>query len=370
MNLIQYVRFFGNKKFSDLPFSEVDGLIFAELAYINFDMYIKHMDFVKLKDLKIKDEKEFYKGSVDYRRNRILLEAMKKSKRYKDVKIGYCRSYIDEKKYTQFFAMTIVMPDNSGYIAFRGTDTSILGWKEDLYLVYENHMPGQEKAASYLKEAARLFSGMFYVGGHSKGGNLAVYGALNMDKRLERRMVKCYSFDGPGFKGGIKGFEAYSRIGHKFEKYLTTKDMIGVVYNEAEDPNIVYSYGVLLGGHDPFAWSISMKTARFVYAKDRSATSKNTEKALMTWLNEESYESRRLAVDVLITLFGQAKTIYDLLLQAARVITNRKTIFSDYTVKQKEEAKETFRKLGKYYLSAYSPKKYLTKKNKTTEEEK
>ena len=364
MNLIQYVRYFANKKFSDLPFSEVDALIFSELAYINFDMYIKNMDFVKLKDLKIKDPKKFYEGSVDAKKNKRLLEAMQKSKRFKDVKIGYCRSVIDKKNYTQFFAMTLVMPDNSGFIAFRGTDTSILGWKEDLYIVYKNKMPGQEKAASYLKEAARLFSGMFYVGGHSKGGNLAVYAVMNMDKRLERRLTKFYSFDGPGFKDGIKDLESYSRVHHKFEKYLTTKDMIGVVYNEAEKPKIVYSYGVLLGGHDPFYWSISMRTAKFVYAQDRSKSSKYTEEALMNWLNEESIESRRLAVDVLITLFGQAKTIYDLLLQAGRIISNHKTIFSNYTVKQKEEAKETFRKLGKYYLSAYDPRKYLMTKNK------
>ena len=362
MKLNYYVTYFGNKRFSDLPFSEVDALVFAELAYINFDMYVKEMEFIRIRDIKIKDKKTFYQGSVDARKNRYLFESMQRSKRYRDVKIGFCRSYIDEKNFTQFFAMTLVMPDNSGYIAFRGTDTSILGWKEDLYLVYEKNMPGQEKAVDYIKEAAHLFAGRIYVGGHSKGGNLAIYATLNMGKKLERRLTKAYSFDGPGFKDGIKHFESYERLKDKLEKYLTTKDMIGVIYNEAENPMIVYSNGVLLGGHDPFSWSISMSTAKFVYAKDRSPGSKKTEEALMNWLMQESYESKRLAVSVLMTLFGSAKTIYDLLLQAARVIANRKTIFKGYSVKQKEEAKETFKRLGRFILTAYSPKQYLIKK--------
>lgn len=364
MNITSYVRFFGNKQFKDFPFNEVDALIFSELAYINFDLSIKEMNFVKLKDLKIEDEKTFYEGSVDALHNKRLINAMRKSKRYKDVKIGFCRSFIDKQNFTQFFAMTLVMPDNSGFIAFRGTDTSILGWKEDLYLVYEGKMPGQERAANYLREAAHLFAGQFYVGGHSKGGNLAFYAALHMGKKLESRFIKAYSFDGPGFKDGISHFEAYDRIGSRLEKYLTTKDIIGVVYNEVLNPKIVYSSGVLLGGHDPFTWSVSMMSGTFVYAKDRSMRSKKTEDALMSWLIEESYESKRLAVDILMTLFGQANTIYDLLLQAARVIANRKTIFSGYTVRQKEEAKETFKKLGRYYLSTYSPKKYLMKSAK------
>ena len=231
-------------------------------------------------------------------------------------------------------------------------------------------MPGQEKAASYINDAAHMFLGQFYIGGHSKGGNLAFFAALNMGKKLERRLAMCYSFDGPGFKDGIKQFESYERIKDKLVKYLTTKDVIGVVYNEVENPKIVYSTGILLGGHDPFTWSVSISKDSFVYSKDRSLRSKKSEEAMMNWLIQESYESKRLAVSILCTLFGSATTIYDLLLQAGRVITNRKTIFDDYSVREKEEAKETFRRLGRFYLNAYLPKKYLINKNKETSDKK
>lgn len=371
MNITQYVKAFGNKQFKDLPFNEVDALIFAELAYINFDIYIKDMDFVQLDQIKVTDPKAFYFGSVDAKRNRRLVEAMQHSKRFSKIKIGYCRSYYDEKQYTQFFAMTIVMPNHQGYIAFRGTDTSILGWKEDLYLTYQSSMPSHQKSVDYIKEAALLFSGTFYIGGHSKGGNLAIYAALNMGQRLERRLVNAFSFDGPGFKDDVTKLDSFIRIHEKLVKYLTTHDVIGVVYNRAVHPKIVFSTGILLGGHDPFFWSINRYKVCFTYSKDRSSFSRRSEEAMMNWLQNESPKAKQLAVQVIADIAGSSKTIYDLLLNASRIISNRKAIFKNYTYCQKEEAKAIFKQLGRYYLNAYSPKRYLMnkKKNKDKKEE-
>ena len=152
MKIIQYVKAFGNKKFSELPFNEVDALIFAELAYVNFDLAIGEYEFKKLKNLKIENKKKFYEGSVDSFFNRELVELMIKSVRYRNVKIGFCRQMVDRKKALQFFAMTLIMPDHRGYIAYRGTDTSLNGWKEDMLLAFQNHMPGQEKAVEYIKQ--------------------------------------------------------------------------------------------------------------------------------------------------------------------------------------------------------------------------
>ena len=372
MNIVQYVKQYGNKKFSEFPFNEVDALIFSELSYMNFDMYIKDMHFISLKKLKILDKKNFYFGSVDAYDNRRLLEAMQKSKRYGDVKAGFCRSYIDTHKqnYMQFFAMTLIMPDRTAFISYRGTDISILGWKEDLYLAYQASMPGQERAVNYLKEATTLFTGGFYVGGHSKGGNLAIYSALHMGKKLEKRLIKGYSFDGPGFKKDISHMESYQRINHKLEKFLTTHDMIGVIYNKAQNPKIVYSNGILLGGHDPFFWSVGRYTGTFNYAKDRSIDSKNSEEALMNWLENESEESKKLAVHILFSIFGESRTIYDVLLNASRLIANRKHLFDDYTQEEKEQAKEIYRRLGRYYLTSYSPKRFLMRLTKGSDKNK
>ncbi len=365
MKIIQYVKAFGNKKFSELPFNEVDALIFAELAYVNFDLAIGEYEFKKLKNLKIENKKKFYEGSVDSFFNRQLVELMIKSVRYRNVKIGYCRQMVDRKKALQFFAMTLIMPDHRGYIAYRGTDTSLNGWKEDMLLAFQNHMPGQEKAVEYIKTATTLFTGNFFVGGHSKGGNLAIWATLNMGEELEPRLVQAYSFDGPGFRKDITKMKSFERLQSRMTKFLTTHDMIGVVYNNAPNPKIVYSDGILLGGHDPFFWSVNRRDHTFLYTKDRSILSKGSEEALMNWLKKESDESKKLAVHVIFDLFGECKTVYDLLLNGFRLLFNSKKVIEGYSEEDRENAKQIFKQLGKYFLSAYNPRKFIKQKKET-----
>lgn len=369
MNIVGYVNKYGKKKFSELPFNEIDALIFAELAYINFDHIIKDISFKKLKELVIKDKKAFYFGSVDANGNRKLLEAMMKSPRYENVKVGYCQSKVNKKTNEQFYALTIIMPNREAYIAFRGTDVTLSGWREDLLMAFQDNIPGQKSALKYIKNAVTLFKGRFYIGGHSKGGNLAIYAALSMGEKNEERLIKAYSFDGPGFRNGIEEQPAFKRLEGRLEKFLTTHDMIGVIYNNFANPKIVYSTGVLLGGHDPFYWEINERKMLFRYAKDRSLISKGGEEALMNFLRNESDESKQVAVTVISDLLGESETIYDLLLNAGRSIKRGKSVLDNYTDYQKESAKEIFKKLGRYYLLAYSPKRFLMNRFKKKDEE-
>ena len=362
MNIIGYVKTLGKKTFAELPFNEVDGLIFAELAYINFHLYVPEGGYIYLKDLVVNDVKEFYKGSVDASQNRRLVRAMMVSERFKDIKIGFCKADTNKRACKQFFALTVIMPDGVGYIAYRGTDTTLLGWREDALLAYQDKMPTQGRSVAYVKNSAKTFDGDFYIGGHSKGGNLAVYTALHMGKRLEKRLIHAFSYDGPGFRNEISILDSFRRVGDRMTKYLTTHDVVGVIYNKAQHPKIVVSNGILLGGHDPFYWLVDKKEAKFRYAKERSALSTAGEEALMNWLIRENDESKELAVRVLFDLFGQSNTIYDLLLNGFRLMYDSKKVIEGYSEEEREAAKEIFRKLGKYYLEAYSPKKFIKEK--------
>ena len=362
MNIIGYVKKLGDKTFKELPFNEVDGLIFAELSYINFHLAIPEEKFIYLKDLVVTDRKAFYKGSVDASQNRRLVKAMMVSERFKDIRIGFVKSDISHKAMKQFYALTIIMPGNVGYISYRGTDTTLLGWREDMLLAYQDGMPTQKRAVRYVKNAAKQFTGKFYVGGHSKGGNLAVYTCLHMGSRLEKRLIHGFSYDGPGFRSEISVLDSYHRIGDRMTKFLTTNDVVGVVYNKAKHPKIVYSNGALLGGHDPFYWQVNKRKACFVYSKDRSSISTAGEEALMNWLVTESDESKELAVRVLFDLFGTSVTIYDLLLNAFKLIKDGKAVIEGYSDEEKAAAKDIFTKLGKYYLHAYSPKRLIQEK--------
>ena len=232
MNINTYIKTFGNKSFKEFPFNEVDGLIFAEMAYINFQLYISSTQLIKLKDLEIKDRKAFYTGSVDYRQNETMINLMRASHRYKDIKVGYCEYCNDDVNYQQFFAFTIVLPNRDLYLSFRGTDTSLLGWKEDFKIAYQDMFPSQLMALSYTNKILEKHPNNFYLGGHSKGGNLAIYAALYMDEVYRPRMIKATSYDGPGFRQDITKLDSFNELHDRFEKFITFNDVIGVVYNK------------------------------------------------------------------------------------------------------------------------------------------
>ena len=365
MNILGYAKRFSNKTFSELPFNYVDGLILSQLSYVNFNLIIPESGFVKLKTLdKLEDidTKDLFYGSVDAKNNERILNVMIKSKRYKNIQVGYSRSCFDSDINKQFAAVTFLMPHNIGFISFRGTDITMVGWKEDFYLAYRDSFPGQEDAVNYIKMVTKLFQGRFYVGGHSKGGNLAIHACLNMYKKLYPRLINVFSYDGPGFKNSIKEHPNYELLKEKVVKFLTSNDMIGVVYNNIENAKIVYSNGILLGGHDPFRWMVDPIKVDFVYSKNRSYMSKKYEEALMSWLTEVNDDDKEVVVHVIFEMLGDSKNVYDLLLKGGRLIVNGRKTWDQYTPQQRIKARETFKKLGRYFLSSYSPKTFLKEK--------
>lgn len=361
MNINKYIKTFGHKTFHEMPFNEVDGLIFAEMAYINFNLVIPDNHLVKLKDIKIENKKEFYYGSVDARYNRVMIESMMKSKRYENIKIGYCIRKDDYINFQQFFAMTIIMPTHEAYIAYRGTDVSLLGWREDFYIAFQDVFPSQLMALEYVNNVTQLFHEKFYIGGHSKGGNLAIFAAVYMDPMLQSRLLKAFSYDGPGFRQEINKLNSFKQIEDRIVKFLTSNDVIGVVYNKFKDVKIVYSRGILLGGHDPFTWSVK-NGGNFYFTKERSKQSKKSEEAMMNWLTNLKDEQKQLAIAVLFDFIGESKTIYDLLLNGARILFNGKKRLSNYPPEQINEAKDIFKQLGRYYLDAFNIRRINKKK--------
>ena len=359
MNIIGYVKKYGNQTFKELPFNDIDALIFSELSYLNFHLIGLKDSFRKINELNIKNKKKFYASSVDAFNNRRLFEAMIKSPRYQDMMVGKAQGKTNRRTNEQFYAITLIFPNGVRFISYRGTDISVAGWKEDLLIAFQDEIPSQKSAIKYLRMILKEYDGKYYLGGHSKGGNLAMYSALKIGKRREKKIIKVFSFDGPGFKKNIYALESYKRIEHKLEKYLTTHDVIGVIYNKNPNPKIVYSNGVLLVGHDLFYWTIKNNKPEFVFDKERSKISRDGEYALMSWLNSEDDESKSLAVKVVCDILGDTKTIYDILLNAGRILIKGIKTVGDYTEETKEKAKEIFKRLGKYYLHAYSPNRFL-----------
>ncbi len=354
MNLLSYTKKYKHLTFEVEPFNDVDALLFAEMAYINLSEITNDVSFTKLRYVEIESLKKTYLGSYDAINNKKLLDSIKDSERYGDVQIGLCQSVDDTEKEIQFSAVTFILPDGTGYIAYRGTDVSINGIKEDLLIAYTDRIPGNVLASKYLIEAAEHLDGKYYIGGHSKGGNLAVYAGINASKALAKRILHVYSFDGPGSQQSIKEARSWEAVLPKVKKYITNNDLIGVIYNRIHDAKIVVSRSLLLGGHDLFSWQIDKNRPDFVYTKDRSLLSKQHEEALTNWLDNISIEDKKLAVDILSELLGESTNIIDLLFKGLSNLKDASVTWDNYTEDQRKRIIATYVQLAKFYLDAYS----------------
>ncbi len=355
MNINRYIKL-NNETFEKAPFNYVDGLILSELSYINLDILLYRKDSLKLKDIdKSLLNKKVFDGSVDASKNKIMLNLMIDSKRFQDLVISDVERSFSSEMGNQFLAMTITLPDGTKFLSFRGTDTTLTGWKEDAFLIYKDTVLAQDEAIEYTLRILRGKKDKFYLGGHSKGGNLAFYSALNLPDKIADYLIEAYSYDGPGFKDGITNYPAYPLVIDKLVKFRTYNNVIGSFFNNMKKYKVVHSTGLLFGGHDPFYWQVNNQND-FVYKKDISNASKKYSKRVMNWLESLTYEDRELATDALFDLFDSSETIYDLMKNFATDIIHVNERLKDYTPEERIKLKAIIRRFIAFIVGASSVK--------------
>ncbi|MBE6136595.1 MAG: GNAT family N-acetyltransferase [Erysipelotrichaceae bacterium] len=339
ININNYVKKFGNESFKKRPFNDVDGLVFAEISMINFDLLLQDRDSLALKDIVIYDYKKTIYGSPDAKANGLMLRRMMESKRYKDVKVCFVQREFKEDVANQFYAVTFILPDGTMYLSFRGTDITIVGWKEDLYMTFQERILAQEQALRYTEYVVNKLPGNFILGGHSKGGNLAVYVGLNIDKKYNDRLLSIYSYDGPGFLNGVTRFPNYLANKDKVHKLLTDRSLVGTLFNDVKETKIVYSTGMLLGGHDPFAWKVDNNTGEFITRNKRSKNSRVYSTAINMWLNQLSKEDKLLGIAAVAAIIGKAQNIYDLLKYLGANIAKYNSVIKKFPLEDRKKLK-------------------------------
>ena len=312
MTINSYIKKFGKYTFEQRPLGPVDFLIFAELSMLSFDTIVDESGRVVLKDLDPDNiPSEVVDDSPDRRFNLRQLKEMIVSNRFKDLEVKNIRRIFSEENVNQFYAITIVFPNGDFYISYRATDISLIGWKEDVLIAQQDTFLAQEQALEYLKEVLNQESGRFYVGGHSKGGNMALYSAFHLSEEEAKRLIQAQSFDGPGMRKSILHLPAYPYVIDKMVKYRTYNNVIGSLYNQFERYKVVHSTGLLFGGHDVYYWQINPITGDFLYAKDVSSLSKKYADRFMQWVESLPIEDRKLASDTLFVVFNDCKDVYE-----------------------------------------------------------
>lgn len=221
-NILTYVHKFGSISLQTKPFNEVDSLILSQLSYLNLDILSATLEENKkavslIKQLSDETIHQLCLNTLDRKKNKKLLYALKKSSRYEGLYINAYQSQFSMDKVEQFYAITFIFKEFI-YIAYRGTDLSLLGWHENFNMAIMDVIPSQRDASKYLEAISQKMDGPIYLGGHSKGGNLAVYAALYSCSDIRNRIVKIFDHDGPGFTTNVFTTYTYQELEDRIEK--------------------------------------------------------------------------------------------------------------------------------------------------------
>ena len=294
--------------FDRLPFNRVDSLILSWAAYLRLpEERLEAYDWrgVRLGELfRAEDFGCLFQRHWDVRSSRQLFTAVAASPRFRDVRVMGYTQQMDAELEKQFAAMTFQWEDRWGYIAFRGTDSTLVGWKEDFNMAFQYPVPSQEAAQRYLTQAAGHCKGELRVGGHSKGGNLAVYAAANSPREVRERLVRVYSHDGPGFLGAVLQSGEFLAIEPKLDKTLPQSSLVGMLLEQQENFQVVKSDRVGLWQHDPFSWLVEGN--EFCLQEGLTPDAQYLDRTLNRWIGALTAAERERFVDSLYALVDSA----------------------------------------------------------------
>ena len=314
-NFLDYLDWRGDLSFDRDPFNEVDNLIFSEIAYADLRGIVPapgEEGSVTLREAAERYESEGRDQSYLVNDPKELLRRAGQSERFGTVRLSACADDTDAQAQLQFAALTAELADGSVFVAYRGTDNSLVGWREDFNLGVLDETPGQRLAAAYLDETAARHTGPLRIGGHSKGGNLALYAAVFCGDETKARLLAAYSNDGPGFRRDLAEQPRYREMIPRLHKLLPTGSIIGLLLSDGEERTIVRSSGEGAMQHDPYTWQV--RGRGFERAEKLSAKSQLLEETLDRWVDElDDSERENLVTAIFDSLdASEAKTFAEL----------------------------------------------------------
>ena len=306
--IFDYLKEVTHDSIYDRPFKELDVLALTELTYLPFGHIVPQGDTTGIQ-VRLSDTAELVDRTTNFtvsHQHLQLVDQLATSKRFKNIKLlNYVDEY-DPDVQKQFAAMTYRLTMDVYLVVFRGTDDTLIGWKEDFHMTYMDHVPAQKRAASYLQHVMKEFpKGRFLVAGHSKGGNLATYACSYLPDSLFERVDAIYSYDAPGLNKAIIETEGYQRTSPNIRRFVPQGSIVGMMLEVPEPTTIVKSRA--FGGfaqHDAFTWEI--KDYSFVTVSETSPDSQQTDLTLKQWVRETSAEERKKFFDTFFGIFLDA----------------------------------------------------------------
>ena len=306
-NFLTYLKWRGDLPVKEFPFNEVDALILSELVYIHFEGIVPGPGAEKgitIREANARYEKSQVREMLYYKDKENLFDALAFSPRFADMTLCNYVSTYDEQAQEQFAAMHVNVTPGFTFIAFRGTDSTVVGWREDLNMSFMMPVPAQKSAVEYVEQTAKGLFKKYCFGGHSKGGNLAVYSGVFCNPKLQKKITQIYNFDGPGFNRKMINDEAYKRVEDRISTFVPEQSVVGLLMEHEEDYKVVESTEFAILQHEGFSWVIDRDA--FVLVDEVNKYSKTLSLTLKAWLAEMNSAERKAVVDAFFDVFVNA----------------------------------------------------------------
>ncbi len=320
-DLSEYLIWRGDITFEQIPLNVVDSLLLSQLSYLDLRGIIGKNEKrqegtlaeVSKRYWELHTEEELEKHvSFALRTAGVLLRKMAQTKRFANLKLCNAESRLDETGEEQFAALEIVLTEKESYISYSGTDDTLVGWKEDFNMCFLSPVPAQTDARIYLEQVLSGSGRRVYVGGHSKGGNLAVYAAVKCKKVFRGNILRVYNFDGPGFQREFIESERYRQVKELIETWVPESSVVGMLLEHEEDYHVVKSKQNGLMQHDVTSWEVL--GTEFVKRPNVRLSSRRLAAGVKEWMNGLKPDELEFFCDCMYEVLTatEAKTLADL----------------------------------------------------------
>ena len=354
----------------DREITQLDVFVFSMLSYLKFEA----LSLWGFKKIKVKQFAGIYRQNIYKKYDRSkrfvkFLEILEKNDRYRELELADFCSEIDEEKFSQFAALTITLPRNRKFVSFRGTDETLIGVKEDFIWAYKEKIPSHDKAVDYLKKIIDKDGNFTYLlGGHSKGGNLAIYAGSKIDKERQDKIESISNLDGPGFSDKFLNSLGYRRILKKCHTYIPKDSVIGLLFKRKERVSLVNSAAVGMIQHDPYTWYF--KNDNFFVVREFESGENVQNETFNEIMQTLSDEEREDYINSLGQLFfiTNTETIYDVI-KINRLFRGI-SLFSKLPKEKKKFMKKTFWLFVKAFIMPKRKWKKIAKREKKLEKKK
>ncbi|GBU28193.1 hypothetical protein R84B8_01751 [Treponema sp. R8-4-B8] len=309
--LFDYIKWRGDLDFNVSPFNPVDNIIFSQLSYLTLDGIVPGPEdnegisiALAVRVYNEKSSQPGFKLSSIFKEDNDLIRALGASRRFGNCQLFGFVNNVNEDREIQFSAVCVYTSDDHCFVAYRGTDSSILGWKEDFNMCFKDVIPSQLAAVDYLEKMAPKINGSLRVGGHSKGGNLAIYATSKCDSKIQKRITTIYSNDSPGFSKEFINSSGFNAIKDKICFYVPQSSIIGMFMEHGTDYTVIKSNESGLMQHNLYSWDVAYND--LVPAEKTTVGSKFVNDTLREWLANLDNEERENFIEAVYHILTAA----------------------------------------------------------------